>query len=285
MRAAIDIGSNSIRLAMQDGTKRSTITKLADGIERSGRLSEDGVKNSIATLTEYASVAKEKGCDEIIAFATEAVRRAADGEDFINAVKAACRLDIKIVPSETEARLALFGAKKPSGKVTVCDLGGGSMELISSTNGVDPEYVKSLPLGVVVLKNTFAEKGVPLPQAYRRAIDRAPELVKDYGKVKPYPLVILGGSACAIAAGMLNLPFYNRDAVNGMKITARELDDFIPILTSPHLSTLRPVCANRADTVAFGAIIIQALLNHLNVTSFTVSDSSNLEAVLNGFEI
>lgn len=270
---------------MQDGTKRSTITKLADGIEKSGRLSECGVKSSIATLTEYATIAKEKGCDDIIAFATEAVRRAADGEDFIAAVKAACGLDIKIVPPEKEARLALFGATKPNGKVTVCDLGGGSMELISSADGVNPEYVKSLPLGVVVLKNMFAEKGVPMPQAYRHAIDRAPELVKEYGKVKPYPLVILGGSACAIAAGMLNLPYYNRDAVNGMRITARELDDFMPILTSPHLSTLRPVCANRADTIAFGAIIIQALLNHLNLNSFTVSDSSNLEAVLNGFEI
>ncbi len=283
MRAAIDIGSNSIRLAMQDGTKRSKITKLADGLEKSGVLSPAGIADSLAVLSEYAQTAENAGCDPVTAFATEAVRRAADGENFIRAVKEKCGLDIKLLSPETEARLALYGATKPSGKVSVCDLGGGSMELISSADGIDPEYIKSLPLGVVVLKNKFSG-GCSPRDAYRRAIDCAPELVAEYGKVKRYPLVMLGGSACTIAAGMLALPYYDSSKVNGFKITARELDDFMPILTSPHLSTLRPVCTNRADTVAFGAIIIQALLDHIGVNEFTVSDSSNLDAVLDGFE-
>lgn len=285
MRAAIDIGSNSIRLALSDGTKRSAITKLADGIEKTGGLSPSGVQMTIAVLKDYADTAKKHGCERVIAFATEAVRRASDGDDFIRAVKEACGLDVLLLSPETEARLALFGATKPEGKVSICDLGGGSMELISASDGANPEYIKSLPLGVVVLKNTFLTEGISPSQAYRRAIDAAPELVKSYGKTKKYPLVVLGGSACAIAAGMLNLPYYDRSAVEGYKITASALDGFMPILTSPHLSTLRPVCANRADTVAFGAIIIQALLNYLGLDSFTVSDSSNLEAVLNGFEV
>lgn len=281
MRAAIDIGSNSIRLAMTDGTKRSIITKLADGIAASGVLSPVGVENTIAALKDFVKIA---GGAEMFAFATEAVRRASDGEEFISRVKSETGITVKLLAPEEEARLALFGAKKPSGAVSVCDLGGGSMELISSENGVDPVYVKSLPLGVVVLKNMF-ETSADRPSAIRRAIDSADKLVQDYGETKPYPLVMLGGSACSIAAGLMSLNYYDGNKVNGYKITARDLDDFMPILSSPHIATLRPVLAKRADTVVYGAIIIRALLNKLGLTEFTVSDSDNLTAVLNGFKL
>ncbi|MCH5350594.1 MAG: hypothetical protein J1F39_01320 [Clostridiales bacterium] len=273
MRAAIDIGSNSVRLLTTGGIKRSTITKLADGIESTGVLSPVGLERTIAVLTEYAALA---GADcEIIAFATEAVRRAKDGEAFISRVKKEVGLDIRLLSPEDEARLALSGAKKDDGAVTVCDLGGGSLEVISAADGVTPEYIKSLPLGVVVLKNKFAGD-------FSKLTDDAPNLVAPYGKIEKYPVVFMGGSATNIAAGMMNLPYYDPNKVNGYKITLKELDGFLPILLSKNLPTLRPVCAKRADTLAYGAIMIIALLNHIGVTEFTVSDSSNLEAALSG---
>ena len=96
---------------------------------------------------------------------------------------------------------------------------------------------------------------------------------------------MLGGSACNIAAGFLGLRYYDADKVNGCRMTAADLDGFLPILMSDKLSVLRPVCEKRADTIAFGAIIIQALMNHIGADSFTVSDCDNLDAVLNGFEL
>ena len=271
MRAAIDIGSNSIRLLSDSGIKRSVITKLADGIEKSGVLSPVGVDSTIAALKNYVSLVGHD-CD-IFAFATEAVRRARDGGDFIRRVKNEVGIDVKLLSPEDEARLALMGAKKQPGAVTVCDLGGGSLEIISAADGQNPEYIKSLPLGVVVLKNKFTGN-------YMRAIDEAPGLVSEFGEIKKYPVVIMGGSACNIAAGLMNLPYYDADKVNGCRITAKELDGFLPILMSDKLSTLRPICAKRADTIAYGGIMIQAVLNHIGVTEFTVSDSSNLEAAL-----
>lgn len=279
MRAAIDIGSNSVRLAKSDGIRRANITKLADGIERTGTLSPAGVAATLDVLAAYA--AETKGC-AVTAFATEAVRRAKDGALFVAAVKARTGLTVKVVPPETEAQLALFGASKPDGAATVCDLGGGSMEVVSAADGVTPDYVKSLPLGVVVLKNKFAPFGA---DKYRAAIDAAPTLVAEYGKVADRPLVMLGGSACNIAAGFLGLRYYDADKVNGCRMTAADLDGFLPILMSDKLSVLRPVCEKRADTIAFGAIIIQALMNHIGADSFTVSDCDNLDAVLNGFEL
>ncbi len=275
MRAAIDIGSNSIRYLDGTGRKRSVITKLADGIETTGVLSPEGVSATVETLKEFAALGS--GLD-IKAFATEAVRRAKNGAEFIRLVKDETGIDVKLLSPADEAKLALYGAKKPSGAVSVCDLGGGSMELISAADGVTPEYIKSLPLGVVVLKNRFNGD-------YRKAADECAVLVKDYGATKDYPLVVMGGSACNIAAAMMNLPVYDAAKVNGYRITARALDDFMPVLTSKKLAVLRPVCARRADTVAYGAIALLSLLNHMGLTEFTVSDSSNLEAVLNGYNL
>lgn len=277
IRAAIDIGSNSVRLAMSDGERRSHITKLANGIESTSRLSPSGITATVAALAEYAEICAEKGCEKIAVFATEAVRRAKDGLDFCKIVKDSTGLTVVIASPETEARLALYGAVKPQGRVTVADLGGGSMEVISSRDGVNPDLAKSLPLGVIVLKNKFQGD-------YRAAIDAAPTLLDGYGNIPDYPLVMSGGSACAIAAAIINLAVYDRAKINGVKISAKALDDNMPLLLHKNLALFRPVAANRADTIPYGAIIIQALVNRIGANEFYVSDSGNLEAALGGFE-
>ena len=276
MRAAIDIGSNSVRLATTDGMKRSIITKLADGIEATGRLSPVGVEATIEVLKEYTTLSS--GASEIVAFATEAVRRATNGVDFCKTVKEQVGLEIKIVPKNIEARLALFGATKPKGASTVCDLGGGSMEVICASDGVTPEYEMSLPLGVVVLKNKYNGDYAALSRD-------AQTLISGYGTLPLYPLTAMGGSATTIAAAIQNLPYYDASKVNGYVITLKELDEFMPILMSDKLGILRPVAKKRADTVVYGAIMLTALCHRIGVDRFHVSDTSNLDAVLNGFEL
>lgn len=277
IRAAIDIGSNSVRLAMSDGESRSHITKLANGIESCSRLSEVGIAATIDVLAEYAKICAVKGCDSITVFATEAVRRARNGHEFCALVKEKTGLSVRVVSSETEARLALFGAVKPQGRVTVADLGGGSMEVVSSRDGITPDSAKSLPLGVVVLKNKFQGD-------YRAAIDAAPSLLEGYGKIPDHPLVMSGGSACTVAAAISNHTVYDRTKINGVRISAKALDDNMPLLLHKNLALFRPVAAKRADTLPYGAIIIQALVNRIGADEFYVSDSGNLEAALNGFE-
>ena len=272
MKAAIDIGSNSVRLALSDGTTISTITQLAFGIEHSGTLSPQGVSATVEALKEYKATCDAKSVTDIFVFATEAARRASDGDAFCKKIKAETGLTVNILSPEQEAELALSGATKPAGAVTVCDLGGGSLEVISSEDGKTPEYIKSLPLGVVVLKNMFNGD-------YRKAIDTIPDMLEGYGVIPSRPVVMCGGSACNIAAAILNLKYYDKAAVTA-KFTAKQLDDIMPILLSKKLTQLRPICTKRADTIPYGAIIIQALLNYIGATEFYVSDASNLEAIL-----
>ncbi len=272
-RAAIDIGSNSIRLAVSDGTSDSVITKLADGIESTGRLSHDGTDATLKTLSRYAK--SVSGCDRVDVFATEAVRRAADGAEFCARVLRETGLTVRILSGEEEARLALAGAIKPSGAVTVCDLGGGSMELISSADGVNPDYVKSLPLGVVVLKNKYRGD-------FSRAVREAPQLVSEYGTLPSRPLVVIGGSACAIAVALENMTVYDKSKVDGYTVTLNDLYGITPMLMSKNLPIFRPLCKKRADTLPYGAVILTALMLYLKTDRFTVSDSGNLKAVLDG---
>lgn len=271
MRGAIDIGSNSIRLAISNGTVESNITKLADGLS-GGFLSPAGVEKTISVLSDYVATCKKIGCTDIYAFATEAVRKAADGKAFAARVLSECGLTVHILTEKQEAELALLGADKPDGAATVCDLGGGSMEVVCAKDGKTPSYAKSLPLGVVVMKNRFNGD-------YRKAIDEMPALVAEYGALPSYPVTISGGSACAIAAALLNLKVYDKARVTA-RFSARELDDAMPLLLSDKLSVFRPVCRKRRDTIPYGAIVIQALLNHAGAGEFYVSDSGNLEAVL-----
>ncbi len=273
MRAAIDIGSNSVRLARSDGKTFSEITKLADGIALSHKLSQTGVAATLRVLARYAELCAD--CARVDVFATEAVRRAEDGEMFCDRVFRETGLSVRVLSGNEEARLALVGAVKPHGAACVCDLGGGSMELISSRDGNTPDYVKSLPLGVVVLKNRYRGD-------FRAAVDEAPELVKEYGEIPAYPLTVIGGSACSVAAAFLNLTAYDPSRINGASITAAELDGMLPMLMSDRLPIFRPLCAKRADTLPYGAIILGALLNFMNLDRFTVSDSGNLSAVLAG---
>ncbi|MDE7107507.1 MAG: hypothetical protein K2O39_04215, partial [Clostridiales bacterium] len=199
---------------------------------------------------------------------------AKDGEEFCELVKEATGLTVNVLSGMQEAELALKGTTKPDGPVTVCDLGGGSLEIICSRDGKNPDYINSLPLGVVVLKNIF--KG-----DYRRAIDDMPRMLTECSSVPRNNTVVLcGGSACNIAAAILNLKVYDKKAVS-TKFTARQLDDIMPILLSKRLSVLRPICTKRADTLPYGAILFQTLLNYIGATEFYVSDASNLEAVLN----
>lgn len=276
MRAAIDIGSNSVRLAIAGGATVSEITKLADGLSATGALSEEGKARTLDVLLRYAAICRESGADKIIVFATEAVRNARDGEEFCALVKKKIGLTVTVLSPEKEAALALAGATKPAGAVTVCDLGGGSMEIISSADGKTPDYIKSLPLGVVNVKNRFP--------ALSDAIKNMPALVKEYGTVPDRPVVFCGGSACAIAAGILDLKTYDKSKVS-TRFTIGMLDDFMPILSSKSLAVMRPVLAKRADTAPFGAVVMLSTLNHIGRTDFFVSDASNLEAALGGFEV
>ena len=143
--AVIDIGSNSVRLVIFDGSGRNPIPifneKVLAGLGRAivttGRLHEDGVERSLSALGRFSAVIEALGVAEVHAVATAAVREAENGAEFCARAADAIRTSIRVLSGEEEARLTAQGVLSgiPDANGLVGDLGGGSLELLALRDG------------------------------------------------------------------------------------------------------------------------------------------------------
>ncbi len=140
--AVVDIGSNSVRLVVYDGLRRSPtpvfnekiLCGLGKGIAITGKLDAAAVVRAIAGLKRFRALTRQIGCHEVFAVATAAAREAENGETFIDEAEKALGSGIHVLTGKEEARYAALGviAGIPDADGVVGDLGGGSLELITS---------------------------------------------------------------------------------------------------------------------------------------------------------
>src|SRR5215208_855902 len=150
MRAAVvDIGTNSTRLLIadinadgevQERVRESTITRLGEGVEASGRLGDAPQARVFATLERYTAEIRARDCDAIAAVMTSAVRDAGNGAEFSAAVRGRYGLDGRTLSGDEEAALTFAGAtaarpRKDPTELVVIDIGGGSTELVCGAGG------------------------------------------------------------------------------------------------------------------------------------------------------
>ena len=125
--AVIDIGSNSVRLMfVADGKvlyKTLQTTRLGAGLEQNNRLQETAIARSASAVAEFYARAKTEGAEQVLAFATAAVRKAENGAQFIQAVRALCGLQVQVISGETEAEIGILGALG-NADGAVIDVGG-----------------------------------------------------------------------------------------------------------------------------------------------------------------
>lgn len=281
MRAAIDIGSNSVRLLLETGEKitKKTLdsTTLADGLAITGRLSEAAVLRTVAAISRFAEAARAAGAEEIYAFGTEAVRSAANGREFCARVKAACGLTVDVLSGETEAKLGLLGAldeAAPDEERTVVDIGGASVEIVRG-NIRAVEYARSLPLGMVRLIDLCGEN--------RADIERyVTEHVGAFGKVGARFPVAIGGTATSLASMALGQKEYDPREIHGYVLSRAALAALTDRIfaSKDRLADFPTLSIKRARVIGHGAIMLSALASHLGVDSFTVSERDNLEGYL-----
>ncbi|MDQ3692915.1 MAG: hypothetical protein M3464_04730 [Chloroflexota bacterium] len=170
--AAVDIGSNSIKMTVArrqtDGTLRelawrSEVVRLGAGIDQSGRLADDRVAAALATLGRFATDAKRLGASRLIGVATEAVRVAANGPSFLDRVRREFGIEVSIIGGEREAELSFRGLAASvdlSGEVIVADIGGGSTEIIVAREG-QMAGTGSVPVGSGRLTDRFVVEDPP----------------------------------------------------------------------------------------------------------------------------
>jgi len=136
--AAVDVGSNSVRLLVVDGdghrlTRRIVTTRLAAGVDRTGRLDDAAIARTLAVLDDYRRDWVERGVGRVRITATSAVRDAADRDRFVAAVDATTGVTREVSDGDEEAALAFAGATAGVAiehPVAVVDVGGGSTEVV-----------------------------------------------------------------------------------------------------------------------------------------------------------
>jgi exopolyphosphatase / guanosine-5'-triphosphate,3'-diphosphate pyrophosphatase len=169
--SAIDIGSNSIRQTIADVSPTGTIRvvdelkaapRLGAGLYNKGKLSEIAIQNAMSTLSRMATLANQLGVKRTEVVATSAVRDASNGEEFLRLVKSETGLKVRILHGEDEARLSFRSALAHFdlgvGRAVVMDIGGGSLELALSADGLVDRLI-SLPFGAIQMTERYLGPG------------------------------------------------------------------------------------------------------------------------------
>jgi exopolyphosphatase/guanosine-5'-triphosphate,3'-diphosphate pyrophosphatase len=292
--AAIDIGTNTTRLivakvsgsSLEELDRRTTITRLGEGVDKSGSLSEAGIERVFETLAGYREIVDELGADRALALATSAVRDASNGGDFLKDVESRFGFRVRMLSGSEEALLAFRGAtigRTLPEPVLVVDIGGGSTELIvGDANG--PSFHVSLDIGAVRLTERYLHGDPPTPAELEHCATIVRELLLDRipTGVLREPRAAIGnaGTITTIAALDQHLPAYDRELVHGYSISRHAVREQYARLAALPLSERRLVPAlepERAPVIVAGSIVCRELLDVFALEAIEASELDILD--------
>ncbi|MDX6655443.1 MAG: exopolyphosphatase / guanosine-5-triphosphate,3-diphosphate pyrophosphatase [Solirubrobacteraceae bacterium] len=281
--AVVDIGSNSTRLLVADVEgdrvteleRRTTVTRLADGVDVTGRLGDEPIQRVERALSAYRTAIESHGATVTIGVLTSAVRDAANGPEFMARVRDEYGIDARVLAGEEEARLTFLGAtagRADTERIAVLDIGGGSTEVIA-----DSGFHTSMQMGVVRFTERHLRADPPPPEELQRLTDAvrevlAAELPQDLDVAT---LLAVGGTATTAAAIAHELEPYDPVRVHGARVTAGALEEMLARLAlmteaeRRHVPGLHP---DRAPTILAGITILLECTRALRLDEIEVSE-------------
>ncbi|MGE5174643.1 MAG: hypothetical protein ACM3MD_12525 [Betaproteobacteria bacterium] len=303
--AGIDIGTNTLRLLIAETGSASfreihsdrRITRLGQGLDRTGTLDREAAKRSLAVLSDFADSIRRHAAQHTAAIGTSALRNASNSREFIKNVKGKTGLDIRVITGEEEARLTLLGVahslktmgskrSDPLENSLVIDIGGGSTEVIITRPDREP-VIESLPLGAVYLTERFIKSDPPFKKdvtVLRSAI--RDELAKKGREMQPASSSVFVGTAGTIttlAAMDQGLAQYDSERINRSILTREAVDNIVGKLSRMTLEErrfIRGLEPGREDIIFAGALVTQEIMEHFGYTSMLVSDWGLREGIV-----
>jgi len=296
--AAIDIGTNSIRLLKAEiidgklisGPKELNMTRIGEGVNETGMLSEAGMNRSVEALVDFEMKAKAWGAQEIFALATSAVRDARNRDVFLERVKSACDLKIEVISGEHEARIGylgvLAGLENIEGNILVIDVGGGSTELIvGDADGI--KFAHSANVGAVRMTGKHIQSDPIKESEFVHVQEDVKDITQDVlTEINKYSItraVGIGGTATTLGAMKLKMEVYDRYKIQNSHISLEEiktLNTSLKALTIEERKNIKGLQPKRADIILAGAMVIEHVLIETNIGNMYVSDFDNLEGCL-----
>jgi exopolyphosphatase/guanosine-5'-triphosphate,3'-diphosphate pyrophosphatase len=295
----LDVGSNTVHFLVVDAHRggrplpvfsHKAELHLGDHLEDGNRLSASITRQLRAFVEEALQIAEDKGVEETLAFATSAVRDAANGDEVLSSVRAETGVEIRVLPGPDEARLTFLATRRwfgwSSGRVLMLDVGGGSLEIAA---GIDeePDVAISLPLGAARLTRDWLNGDPPAADEVRqlRRHVRA-EIARRAGEVSragpPDRAVATSKTFRQLARITGAAPStegpYVRRALSHADVT--DLAKRLAAMPSEQRTSLPGVSMVRAQQLAAGAIVADAAMDLLGLGELEICPWALREGVL-----
>ena len=295
----LDVGSNTVHLLVVDANRGGHPTpmsstkaplRLAEAIDDSGKLTRRGSEKLIATVDEFAKIAKSSGCADLMAFATSAVRDARNSDEVLAKVRAETGVDLQVLSGVDESRLTFLAVRRwygwSAGRITDLDIGGGSLEMSSGLDE-EPDVAMSVPLGAGRLTRAWLADDPPNRRRVEMLRDWLDSELADAAKamldVGPPDLAVgtsktfrslarLTGAAPSAAGPRVQRVL----TANGL----RQLIAFISRMTTADRAELEGVSAERAPQIVAGALVAEASMRALSLDSVQICPWALREGVI-----
>lgn len=266
--AIVDIGSNSVRLVVYDGMHRTplalvnekAVCALGQGLERTGRLNAEGVVMAFVTVARFVALAKAMHVARLDVLATAAVRDAEDGKAFVAELERRCGIGVRVLTGGEEAELAALGVlcSVPDAQGLVADLGGGSLELVTVSEGVLGDSA-TLPLGVLRLADASQGSRDAAAGLIDKHLERLPWLATARGQA----LYAVGGawrSLARICIDHMGYPLHVLDNFALARGDAERLIGTLSRLSRKTLDKMTGLSSKRAPYLPLAALVLSRLL-------------------------
>jgi exopolyphosphatase/guanosine-5'-triphosphate,3'-diphosphate pyrophosphatase len=296
--AAFDCGTNSLRLLVADvdvvaGTsedllREMRIVRLGQGVDRTGRIADASLQRVFGAVEEFMDLVRKHDVKAIRFCATSAARDAENAEEFLAGVKDRTGVEPEVLDGDEEARVSFAGAIRSlpplPEPLLVCDIGGGSTELILGNADGTVLAAESLDIGSVRLNERHLGSDPPTKEEVAAAVDDIDRAL-DACSVDPADagaVIGVAGTVTTLAAAVLDLSSYDPalihhsvlrpDAVQGA------VADLLAMLVEQRraLPYMHP---GRADVIGAGGVILDRILRRTRVRSMLVSEHDILDGI------
>ncbi|MGI8962630.1 MAG: HD domain-containing protein [Bryobacteraceae bacterium] len=276
--AAVDIGSNSVRMIAAEVTNGKTqilaedrqVTRLGESVFRTGRISKDALDFLCLNLARMASAYNRLEVLGVRAVATSAVRDANNRQEFLQRTSVALATNVEIISGSEEARLIHLGVEsrwpRPKERSLIIDVGGGSGELIVSEGGKIIDAV-SKPLGAVRLTEVFLKTDPPRPAELHRLHayieEKLASFYKQHGAQRFDRTVATSATAAALVSAVNRISRAKRDQADRLRAPRNQIRELYSRLIARDVGGRRKIAGigpRRAEIITAGAAVFLRVL-------------------------
>lgn len=295
----LDVGSNTVHLLVVDAHRGAhpmpassewVVLRLAERLTDDGDLSEEGIADLVFTVAQAKRSARKLGCEDLMAFATSAVRDCGNVVDVLTRVREETGVTLRVLAGKDEAKLTFLAARRwlgwSAGRLLVLDIGGGSLELAIGMDEA-PDHARSVPLGAGRLTRERFTSDPPsrseVADTAKWLADQLAPVAKKFAKEGEPDHVVATSKTFRTLARLTGAA----PSSAGLRVRRvltepglRQLTAFITRMSAADLAELDGVSANRAHQLVAGALVAQATMRALSLQELEICPWALREGVI-----